>query len=157
MSEMKMYVGGRIPTLGTPVLVVGHNDEKEKKTLVFEAYLFIDGKNKCYHTIKLQSVYGDNKVKNSDYVAVVEKMIDDEVDEKILDEMAAREIPVHLYSKMAPCEPSAFTPYLHSLWSRGYGDEVLYIAKNSDIGKLRTEFSEITQLPKITVTISGAR
>ncbi len=157
MSEMKIYIGGRIPTLGIPVVVVGYKNEKERKALVFEAHLFFDGKTKCYHTVELESVYGDNADKIGDYIAVVEKMIDDEIERIIQDEMRDMEIPVHLYDKVALCEPSAFTRILHSLWSREYGAEVDKIAHHSKIGKLQTELTQITQLPKITVTISASR
>ena len=156
MSEMKIYVGSRIPTLGIPVVVVGYKDEIGENALKFEAHLFFDGRTKCYHAATLQSIYGENNDKIGDYIAVVEKMIDDEMERIILEEMSDRGIPAHLYSKLAPCEPSEFTRILYSLCSRGYDEEFDKIA-HSNIGKLSTEFSGIMELPQIKVTISTSR
>ena len=156
MSEMKMYVSGRIPTLGIPVVAVGYKDEKGQNALVFEAHLFFDGKTQCHHTVNLQSNYGTNTNKIADYIAVAEKMIEDEIERIILEEIGDRGIPTHVYSKLAPCESSEFIRILYSLWSRGYDKEFDEISR-STIGKLSTEFAQIMELPQIKVTISASR
>lgn len=156
MSEIFRLAGSRMLLLGTPLAVVGLDHNEKEKSLLFEAHVFFDGKEKIYHTFSLQSDYEDAEAAEiPNYIEVSHKLVMDEIERKILDEMTAKTIPFHLYGKLTPCEPEAFSLLLHSLWSRGYEEEIAAIAK-SEIGKLRDEFSKITKLTKVKVNFPVA-
>lgn len=156
MSEIFRFAGSRMLLLGTPLAVVGLINDEEKKSLYFEAHVFFDGKEKIHHPIELQFDYGDaDAAEIPNYIEVAHKMVMDEIERKILDEMTAKAIPLHLYGKLSQCEPKDFSLLLYSLWSRGYEEEIEAIAK-SEIGKLRDEFSKLTTLTKVRVSFPAA-
>jgi hypothetical protein len=157
MSEIKCYTGSRMPVLGTPVAVVGFNNDDKKKCLEIEAHVFFDGRTKSHHSFELQSDYEHADAEQvSNYINVVNQIILAEIDKIIQDKMVEKNVPAHLYNQIAPCEPKDYTLLLYSLWSQGYEAEVQNIAQNSKIEKLQSEFSKIMKFAKIKVTISAA-
>lgn len=157
MSEINRYVGSRMLILGTPLAVVGFNNDDKKKSLLFDAHIFFDGRTKVYRTFQLESDYQHADASEvPDYINVVNKLVEDEIEKIILDEMAERNIPSHLFHKLVPCDSKDFSVFMYSIWSRGYEDEIKAIAEKSDIGKLRTEFSKITTFTKIKVSFPAA-
>lgn len=157
MSELHCYTGGRMPLLGTPLAVVGMKNDERKKSLLFDAHVFFDGKAKAYHTFQLQSDYDhadSDQVGN--YISVVNQMVQDGIEKIIQDEMVEKGIPFHLYQKVALCKPEDSTLLLYSICSRGFDKEVEEISRSSAIEKLRSEFTKITKLAKIKIRISGA-
>lgn len=158
MSEMHCYTGGRMPLLGTPIVVAGMKNDEKKKSILFEAHVFFDGKLQAHHTFQLQSDYDHADADQvGDYIKVVNQMVQDEIEKIIQDEMVEKKIPFHLYQKVAPCRPEDSTLLLYSLWSRGFEKEIEGIARASAIEKLQSEFTKITKLAKIRVRISAAR
>lgn len=156
MSEIFRFAGSRMLLMGTPLAVVGLDHDEKAKTLLFEAHVFFDGKEKIYHPYSLQSDYEDvDAAQIPTYIEIAHKMVMDEIERIILDEMDAKKLPFHLYSKLNPCEPKDFSLLLYSLWSRGYEEEIMAIA-NSPVGKLREEFSKITKLTKVRVSFPAA-
>jgi len=157
MSEITRYLGSRMLILGTPLAVVGLNNDEDKKSLLYEAHIFFDGRAKVYRTFQLESDYeGAEATEVPNYINVVSKMVEDEIEKIILDEMAERKIPTHLYHKLVPCDSKDFSLLMYSIWSRGYEEEIKAIAAASDIEKLRTEFSKITTFTKIKVSYPAA-
>lgn len=157
--EIKKYAGNRIPAFGTPLAIVGINNDGVKKSISYEIHVFTEGRTKFYYGCELQSDYEHLDAEHiASHIETTNKIVDDEIDKTILDAMAGKDIPSNLFSKLTPIEPKDFSTLLYSLWSRGsYDAEIKNIAHTSKIPNLRTEFTAAMQLPKIKFTISALR
>lgn len=154
-TETRRYIGSRMPALGTPLVLVGVENNEEKKVLFYEIHVFFEGMIKFYKKMELISEY-EEQSQVGDYIDITNRIIDDEIEKIILEAMESKNIPCHLFQPLQSVEKEKYFMHVLSLWAREcYDEEVRDIAYNSKFFK--TEFSVAIKLPKMKVTISAAK
>lgn len=155
-TEIKRYVSPRIPTLGTPVVVVGINNDDAQKSLFYEIHIFLEAGVKFYRKCGVATDYEKAEQKQvADVIAATTQIVESEIEKIIIDEMTKKEIPINMFKKLSVVEQKDFTKFLYSLWLQGYETEIDNIAHKSQFERLRTEFTLITILPKLRINVTA--